>query len=110
MGRRWWQKEARAKAEQEKKDLKDVVADTEISEIVEPVYETIDQAATGAISDVKTAIDALEQAVSELIADDSVLNEAESISEQADESVVVPGITLSVNNTNTSNSKKKHRR
>lgn len=110
MGKRWWQKEARAKAEQEKKDRKNAVVDTEITEVVEPVYEKLDQATTGTVLVIEDAIDDLEQAVSELVADDSALTEVESTLEQDDDPVVVPGITLSVNSTNASNNKKKRRR
>ena len=110
MGRRWWQKEARAKAAQEIKDRKNAPADAAQGETTEPSYAALDQATEGTVTVIEDVVNALEQVVSEIEADASVLGEEEAAPEQDDEPVVVPGITLSVNNMGPSSNKKKRRR
>lgn len=115
MGRRWWQKEARAKAEQERRDAKQaVVSSVEVVEVVSseaPPTEENDQHDTHAVESViAAAVEELTQAVEDSSSDVQEIV-ADDAADQQDEDVQVPGITIAqaVNPPFSSNKKKRRR-
>ena len=116
MGRRWWQKEARAKAAQEQQAAKeDVVALDEVSIPEAITSEAVSNDETAEVSDsidesvailAQTVEDAVINETSDTAQDDDVIEEESDI--QADD-VKVPGITITHNNNAYQNIKKKRR-
>lgn len=117
MGRRWWQKEARAKAAQEQQAAKeDAVALDENVSIPEAI--TSEVASNDETAEVSDSIDESVAILAQTV-EDAVINETsdtgqddDSIEEEADvqvDDVKVPGITITHNNNAYQNIKKKRR-
>ena len=111
MGRRWWQKEARAKAEQEKRAQKNASSSQEDQEATDTVEAAVDETVEFE-SDVAANEATIEliQTIADIGVDDAVAHEPETEPEAVIEDVAVPGITVTRNNFNASNNKKKRRR
>lgn len=115
MGRRWWQKEARAKAEQEKRAQKNAASTEEVQEVTDAAFVGSEEATTfEADVIVNEATVELIQTISEIKSDEVVEHEPVTVTEAESESAVeedvsVPGITITTNNFNTSNKKKRRR-
>ena len=112
MGRRWWQKEARANAEQERRFSAQAATQTdEIVNIVPHAAEEIEHHdAHDVVNNITEVVDTLAQVVEDTIPDVQENVEDESF-EQQDEDVQVPGITIAqaVNSSFNSNKKKRRR-
>lgn len=116
MGRRWWQKEARAKAAQEQQAAKeDVVAIDEVSIPEAITSEVVSNDETAEVSDsIDESVAILAQTV-----EDTVINETfdtaqddDAIEEESDvqvDDVKVPGITITHSSNAYQNIKKKRR-
>ena len=112
MGRRWWQKEARANAEKERRASKQAASHPdEIVNIAPHAAEEIEHHdAHDVVNNIVDAVDTLAQVVEDTIPDVQENVEDESF-EQQDEDVQVPGITIAqaVNSSFNSNKKKRRR-
>ncbi len=112
MGRRWWQKEARAKAEQERRFSAQAATQTdEIVNIAPHAAEEIEHHDThDVVNNIAEVVDTLTQVIEDAIPDVQENVEDESF-EQQDEDVQVPGITIAqaVNSSFNSNKKKRRR-
>jgi hypothetical protein len=112
MGRRWWQKEARANAEKERRISAQAATQTdEIVNIAPHAAEEIEHHDThDVVNNIADAVDTLAQVVEDAIPDVQENVEDESF-EQQDEDVQVPGITIAqaVNSSFNSNKKKRRR-
>lgn len=112
MGRRWWQKEARAKAEQERRIPAQAATQTvEIVNIAPHAAEEIKHHdAHDVLNDITEVVDTLAQVVEDASPDVQEHVEDET-SEQQDEDVSVPGIAITqAVNSSFNNNKKKRRR
>lgn len=111
MGRRWWQKEARANAEQARRIPSQAATQTdEIVNIAPHAAEEIEHHVThDVVNNIADAVDTLAQVVEDAIPDVQE-NVADESFEQQDEDVKVPGITIAQAVNSSFNSNKKQRR